>query len=104
MLIPIRDSDGSLRGVLRYPPQHDRTPKMLAMPGTRLGAVPHPCTEPSTWVLLVEGPPDMISARSRGLPAIAVPGDRGSGSNGAWKASRLRLPLTAGSRSIEHRP
>ena len=31
--------------------------------------------EPSTWVVLVEGPPDMISARSRGLPAIAVPGD-----------------------------
>ncbi len=30
--------------------------------------------------------------------------DWGSSSNGAWKASRLRLPLTAGSRSIEHRP
>ena len=26
-------------------------------------------------MLLVEGPPDMIAARSRGLPAIAVPGD-----------------------------
>jgi DNA primase len=27
------------------------------------------------WTVLVEGPPDMISARSRGLPAVAVPGD-----------------------------
>ena len=58
---------------------------MLAMPGTRLGAVPHPCTEPSTWVLLVEGPPDMISARSRGLPAIAVPGDH------AWEGEWTQL-------------
>jgi len=55
------------------------------MPGTRLGAVPHPCTEPSTWVLLVEGPPDMISAPSRGLPAIAVPGDH------AWEGEWAQL-------------
>ena len=48
---------------------------MLAVRGTRLGLIPHPAAEPSTWVVLVEGPPDMISARSRGLPAIAVPGD-----------------------------
>ena len=26
-------------------------------------------------MVLVEGPPDMIAARSQGLPAIAVPGD-----------------------------
>ena len=31
-------------------------------------------------MLVVEGPPDMISARSRGLPAVAVPGDH------AWEA------------------
>ena len=36
--------------------------------------LPHPAAEPSTQVLLVEGEPDMIGARSRGLPAIAVPG------------------------------
>ena len=64
-----------MRGLLRYAPTHDHAPKMLAARGTRLGLIPHPAAEPSTWVVLVEGPPDMISARSRGLPAIAVPGD-----------------------------
>jgi hypothetical protein len=44
-------------------------------PGSRLGLVPHPRAEASRQILLVEGPPDMIAARSRGLPAIAVPGD-----------------------------
>ncbi|MGZ4250644.1 MAG: toprim domain-containing protein [Solirubrobacteraceae bacterium] len=48
---------------------------MLANAGSRLGLVPHPATETSPRILLVEGPPDMIAARSRGLPAIAVPGD-----------------------------
>lgn len=37
------------------------------------------------WVVLVEGPPDMISARSRGLPALAVPGDD------AWEPQWARL-------------
>jgi DNA primase len=36
-------------------------------------------------VVLVEGPPDMISARSRGLPAIAIPGDD------AWEAGWAQL-------------
>jgi DNA primase len=71
--IPIRSRHGRLRGVLRYRP--DGRPKMLAVHGTRLGLIPHPAVEPSEHVLLVEGPPDMIAARSRGLPAIAVPGD-----------------------------
>ena len=35
--------------------------------------------------MLVEGPPDMIAARSRGLPAIAVPGDH------AWQPRWARL-------------
>jgi hypothetical protein len=73
--IPIRSRDGGLCGVLRYAPSHDRAPKILAVRGTRLGLIPHPCTESSRWVVLVEGPPDMISARSRWLPAIAVPGN-----------------------------
>jgi hypothetical protein len=85
VLIPIRDRDGGLRGVLRYAPTHDRAPKMLAARGTRLGLVPHPATEPSKWIVLVEGPPDMISARSRGLPAIAIPGDD------AWEAEWAQL-------------
>ena len=75
VIIPIRDAAGGLRGVLRYAPSHDHAPKVLAARGTRLGLIPHPVAEPSQWIVLVEGPPDMISARSRGLPAIAVPGD-----------------------------
>ena len=75
VIIPIRDGAGGVRGVLRYAPSHDRAPKMLAVAGTRLGLIPHPAAEPSEWIVLVEGPPDTISARSRGLPAIGVPGD-----------------------------
>jgi hypothetical protein len=85
VLIPIRSRSRALRGVLRYAPRHDRAPKMLAVPGTHLGLIPHPAAEPSEWIILVEGPPDMISARSRGLPAIAVPGDH------AWEAQWARL-------------
>jgi hypothetical protein len=73
VIVPIRNGRGELRGVLRYAPSHDCAPKMLAVRGTRLGLVPHPAAEPSTWVVLVEGPPDMISARSQRLPAIASP-------------------------------
>ena len=75
----------SCAACLRYAPSHDRAPKVLAVRGTRLGLIPHPCAESSTWVVLVEGPPDMISARSRGLPAIAVPGDD------AWEPEWARL-------------
>lgn len=75
VLIPLRDQAGELRSVLRYAPAHDHAPKMLAARGTQLGLIPHPAAEPSGWIVLVEGPPDMISARSQGLPAIAVPGD-----------------------------
>jgi len=73
--IPIRNATGQLRGVHRYQPDHTARPKMLAALGSRLGLVPHPAVEMSSRVLLVEGPPDMIAARSRGLAAIAVPGD-----------------------------
>jgi len=72
--IPIRDGNGALRGVLRYDPFGRRDPKMLAVPGTRLGLIPHPARETSDQIILVEGPPDMIAARSYGLPAIAIPG------------------------------
>ena len=83
--IPIRNRAGLLRGVLRYQPDHARRPKMLAAAGSRLGLVPHPASEPSPRLMLVEGPPDMIAARSRGLPAIAVPGDH------AWQRRWSRL-------------
>ena len=75
LTIPIRARDGELRGVLRYAPSATRTAKMIATRGTRLGLIPHPASEPSKWIVLTEGPPDMISARARGLPALAVPGD-----------------------------
>jgi hypothetical protein len=80
IMIPIRGGSGSLRAVLRYAPRHDHAPKMLAVAGTRLGLVPHPAVMPAGWTLLVEGPPDMISAaravcRLLGLRAI-MPGRR----------------------------
>jgi hypothetical protein len=81
--IPIRGGRGQLRGVLRY--RRGGDPKMLAVEGTRLGLIPHPAREASESVLLVEGPPDMIAARSHGLPAIAVPGDH------SWRAEWAQL-------------
>ncbi len=83
--IPVRNAAGQLRGVLRYDPFGPREPKMLAVPGTRLGVIPHPAREPSSRVVLVEGPPDMVAARSCGLPAIAVPG------TSAWQSSWTQL-------------
>ncbi len=83
--IPIRNARGSLRGLLRYQPEPTSRPKMLATPGSRLGLIPHPAGEASERILLVEGPPDMIAARSHGLPAIAVPGDH------AWQPAWARL-------------
>ena len=73
--IPARDAERRLIGLLRYQPwPQPREPKMLAAAGSRRSLLPHPAAEPSAHVLLVEGEPDMIGARSRGLPAIAVPG------------------------------
>lgn len=72
--IPVRDTHGALRGVLRYDPFGRRDPKVLAVPGSRLGLMPHPARIAQKYVVLVEGPPDMIAARSCGLAAIAVPG------------------------------
>ena len=73
--IPVRDDKRRIVGLLRYQPwPQPREPKMLAAPGSRRALLPHPAAEPSRRVLLVEGEPDMIAARSRGLPAIAVPG------------------------------
>jgi DNA primase len=81
--IPIRDAHGELQGLLRYKPAG--RPKMLAELGSRVGLVPHPAAETSKRIVLVEGPPDMIAARSRGLPAIAVPGDH------AWQPAWAHL-------------
>ncbi|MGI8864156.1 MAG: toprim domain-containing protein [Solirubrobacteraceae bacterium] len=73
--IPTRDHDGQLVGLLRYRPwPAARQAKMRAAPGSQRVLLPHPAAEPSQQVLLVEGEPDMIAARSRGLAAIALPG------------------------------
>ena len=86
---PVRSDAGELVGVLRYAPTHDHAPKLLAMAGTRLGLVPHPdAVDRTRWALLCEGMPDLLSARSRGLPAFAVPGDH------AWESAWA--PLFAG--------
>jgi hypothetical protein len=83
--IPVRNAHGRLRGVLRYDPFGRRVPKMRSVPGTRLGLVPHPADETSEHVILVEGPPDMIAARSCGLHAIATPGTT------AWRPAWAEL-------------
>ncbi|HEY2653454.1 MAG TPA: toprim domain-containing protein, partial [Solirubrobacteraceae bacterium] len=74
LTIPIRTETCELQGVLRYQPWRTHGPKMLAVRGTRLGLIPHPAREPAPHVILVEGPADMIAARSTGLAAIAVSG------------------------------
>ena len=83
--IPIRNAEQVLIGVLRYQPHDTGQPKMLAIPGSQLGLTPHPACQNTTDVLLVEGPPDMIAARSQGMPAIAVPGDQ------AWRDDWAQL-------------
>jgi DNA primase len=84
--IPVRDDQRQLIGMLRYQPwPSPGEPKMLATAGSRRALLPHPAAESSTQVLLVEGEPDMIAARSRGLRAIATPGAD------SWRTSWARL-------------
>jgi DNA primase len=84
--IPVRDDRGRLVGLLRYRPfPEPGQPKMLASRGSRRALLPHPAAEPSRKLLLVEGEPDMIAARSRGIPAIALPGAE------SWRAEWATL-------------
>jgi len=84
--IPVRDDERRFIGLLRYQPwPQPGEPKMLATPGSRRALLPHPAAEPSTRVLLVEGEPDMIAARSHGLRAIATPGAD------SWRSSWAQL-------------
>jgi hypothetical protein len=84
--IPVRDGRDRLVGLLRYRPfAEPRQPKMIAARGSRRALLPHPAAEPSRELLLVEGEPDMIAARSCGLPAIALPGVD------AWRPDWARL-------------
>jgi hypothetical protein len=84
--IPVRDDQRRLIGLLRYQPwPQPGEPKMLASAGSHRALLPHPAAEPSTRVLLVEGEPDMIAARSHGLRAIATPGAD------SWRTSWAQL-------------
>jgi hypothetical protein len=87
--IPVRDHERRLVGLLRYrPSSRPRQSKMKAAAGSRRELLPHPSVEQSASIWLVEGEPDMIAARSRGLPAIAVPG------SDSWRSAWA--PLLAG--------
>ena len=77
--VPITDQRGALQAVLKLRVDAWQTPKVLASAGSRLGLIPHPDLSAGP-VVLVEGPSDMLAARSAGLPAIAVPGTH------AWRA------------------
>ena len=81
--VPITDHHGALQGLLRLRVDARQKPKVLAAAGTRLGLIPHPELVEGA-VVLVEGPSDMLAARSAGLPAIAVPGTH------AWRAEWAR--------------
>jgi len=71
--VPISDERGALQGLLRLRVEQWQRPKVIAVAGTRLGLIPYPKLA-SGPVVLVEGPSDMLAARSVGLSAIAVPG------------------------------
>jgi putative DNA primase/helicase len=73
--IPVRDADRRLSGLLFYRPwPHGGQTKLRAAAGSHRQLSPHPGIERSHRVLLVEGEPDMIAARSHGLAAVAIPG------------------------------
>ena len=71
--IPVRDHDGQLISLLRYQPDRPG-PKMRAVAGSRRSLYPHPATLSAATLILAEGEPDAIAARSRELAAVAIPG------------------------------
>ena len=80
--IPVRDQHQELISLLRYTPDHaPGEPKVRAATGSHRALYPHPAGQALRDLLLVEGEPDAIAARSRGLPAIAIPGVNG------WQAA-----------------
>jgi Toprim-like len=71
--VPIPGEHAAPQGVLRLRVDASQRPKVLAVAGTRLGLILRPApADQGVWLL--EGPSDMLAARSAGLPAIAVPG------------------------------
>jgi hypothetical protein len=70
----LRSGPVGLQGVLRLRVDSRQQPKVIAVSGSRLALLPAPAWTAERRVLLVEGPSDMLAARSAGVPAIAVPG------------------------------
>ncbi|MGH2875691.1 MAG: toprim domain-containing protein, partial [Solirubrobacteraceae bacterium] len=70
----IRRQRAELQGLLRLRVDGSQRPKVLAVTGTRLGLMPLTAWMRGRQLLLVEGPSDLLAARSAGMPAIAVPG------------------------------
>lgn len=71
LTLPVRDAGGFLRGLVRYAP--GGKPKTMAVKGTPRDLWPAPETIAGP-LLLVEGEPDVISAVSLGINAVALPG------------------------------
>lgn len=82
--VPITGQLRALQGVLRLRVHAWQKPKVLAVTGSRLHLIPHP-KHVGGSIVLVEGPSDMLAARSVGLPAVAVPGTH------AWRAEWASL-------------
>lgn len=62
-------------GVLRWRPfERSRSPKMLAVPGTRRQLFPPPEAIDDRDLVICEGEPDALAAHSAGIPAVAIPG------------------------------
>jgi hypothetical protein len=71
IMIPTRDHQGDLCGVLRY--AGAAGVRTEVMDGSRPALFPHPALHPCDWYALTDDPASAIAARSRGLPAIAIP-------------------------------
>jgi len=76
IVLPARDAEGQLVGLLRYAPDPERRngKKMLAEKGMARELFPAPESLEAETVWLVEGEPDAVSGHELGLAAVGVPG------------------------------
>lgn len=83
--IPTRSADGALTGLLRWKPfNRGDASKMLAAAGSRRDLFPAPETLTPGTVILCEGEPDVLAARSARLVAVSIPGAA------SWRAEWAR--------------
>src|SRR5207344_2212939 len=85
LTFPARDAEGRLVGLGRYLFGRERgtSPKLVSIPGSSRDLFPRPeaVDEGASYLFLVEGEPDAISAHSLGIPAVALPGAK------SWQTS-----------------